>query len=110
VTVTRGTTNGNARGSAEDRRRRKQWLLDTFGDGQRADCYHCAIVLTFDTITVDRIIPGCQGGTYRRDNIRPSCGFCNSSLGGATRGASKRTASCRVQADSGTPLSRSTRR
>lgn len=34
-------------------------------------------------LTVDRIIPGCQGGTYRRNNIRPACGDCNSETGGA---------------------------
>ena len=28
--------------------------------------------------TVDRIVPGCKGGTYRRNNIRPACGKCNS--------------------------------
>lgn len=34
-------------------------------------------------LTVDRIIPGCKGGTYRRNNIRPACGGCNSETGGA---------------------------
>jgi len=37
-------------------------------------------------LTVDRIIPGCQGGTYVRTNIRPACGGCNSETGGRTRG------------------------
>ena len=109
MTVTRGTTNGNVRGSAEQRRRRKQFLLDRDGDGRAVDCHHCAIELTFETLTVDRIIPGCRGGTYRRDNIRPSCGFCNSSIGGATRSL-KTDVSCMVKADSGIPPSRSTRR
>ena len=38
-------------------------------------------------LTIDRIVPGCQGGTYRRGNIRPACGDCNSETGGrlATR-------------------------
>lgn len=40
-------------------------------------------------LTADRIIPGCQGGTYRRDNIRPACGPCNSETGGGTRGKRK---------------------
>lgn len=34
-------------------------------------------------MTVDRILPGCKGGTYRRNNIRPACGGCNSETGGA---------------------------
>jgi hypothetical protein len=105
----RGTTNGNARGGSKDRERRRQWLVDTFranldvlvvrlGNGSeiRLDtmlgrgepacrCYRCGRLLTVETVTVDRIVPGCQGGTYRRSNIRPACGPCNSSTGATTR-------------------------
>ncbi len=81
----RGTSNGNQRGSSTDRRRRREWLLKTFGDGEHAPCYRCQVQLDTITITVDRIVPGCQGGTYRRENIRPCCGTCNSETGGATR-------------------------
>lgn len=42
-------------------------------------------------LTVDRIIPGCQGGTYRRTNIRPACGSCNSETGGRLAGTGKGT-------------------
>lgn len=132
MTVTRGTSNGNATGSAEDRRRRRAWLvatyradfdllvsrtLDTY-DGEHqvhvypvspgsapmpdeavvpaCRCYRCGRLLHAEvtlpdgtvvesTLTVDRIIPGAQGGKYRRDNIRPACSPCNSSTGGATR-------------------------
>jgi 5-methylcytosine-specific restriction endonuclease McrA len=81
----RGTTNGNSRGGSAARRRRKQWLLDQFGDGTTAPCSlklaGCAEVVTIDTISVDRILPGCQGGTYRRTNIQPACGSCNSKHG-----------------------------
>jgi 5-methylcytosine-specific restriction endonuclease McrA len=125
---TRGTSNGNAAGSSEDRRRRKVWLIDTYRadvDGVIVEhvtitpgtydvwfaksprdqtvmlamltedrhinlievvpacrCYRCGRLLTIDTVTVDRIVPGCKGGTYRRDNIRPACGPCNQSTGG----------------------------
>lgn len=105
--VTRGTTNGNARGGSDDRRRRREWLVQTF----RADadvvvipfdppvitatlpgmgvpacrCYRCGKLLTVETLTVDRVIPGCQGGTYARSNIRPACSRCNSSTGATTR-------------------------
>jgi hypothetical protein len=48
-------------------------------------CYRCGALLTVDTVTVDRIIPGCKGGTYRRNNIRPACGSCNSETGGGLR-------------------------
>lgn len=77
----RGTTNRNARGSAADRRHRKEWLI---ANGFFR-CHWCLVVLTVDTMTIDRIIPGCQGGRYTRDNIRPACGPCNSSEGGRTR-------------------------
>lgn len=108
----RGTTNGNARGGADDRKRRRDWLvqcyranrdvlvigglfhgplvveveLGTEGAQPACRCYRCGVLLTVETVTVDRIVPGCQGGTYRRDNIRPACGTCNSSTGGRTRG------------------------
>lgn len=97
VTV-RGTSNGNERGSAEQRRRRKAWLVETYranqdmgvfgpckpGWGEPAcRCYRCGVLLTVADVTVDRIVPGCLGGTYRRDNIRPACGDCNSETGGA---------------------------
>ena len=109
VVARRGTTNGNARGSVKDRERRREWLVDTYradldvlvvrmrngtelivdtflGRGEPAcRCYRCGRLLTVATVTVDRIIPGCQGGTYRRDNIRPACGPCNSSTGATKR-------------------------
>lgn len=109
----RGTSNSAQRGSSEDRRRRREWLVETYranvdasvmhalldnwvdvqvynprldGCGYAREaccrCYRCGQLLTVDTVTVDRIIPGCKGGTYRRDNIRPACGDCNSETGG----------------------------
>jgi hypothetical protein len=108
----RGASNGNSNGNSEDRRRRRQWLVDTFtadvflvhdefsnprevpasaldvyGDDAIlcCRCYRCGKLCTVDTVTVDRIVPGCQGGTYRRNNIRPACSKCNSETGGATR-------------------------
>lgn len=104
----RGTTNGNQRGGSEDRRKRREWLVRTYradcdvsmiiglvfpvpigtdGAVPACRCYRCGRLLTVDTVTVDRIVPGCQGGTYRRSNIRPACGTCNSSTGGRTRRA-----------------------
>lgn len=111
--ATRGTSNTNVRGSAESRRRRREWLVQTY----RADvdavelmdgslfpmtgephgsgvavcrCYRCGDLLSTNSVTVDRIIPGCQGGTYRRNNIRPACGGCNSETGGALASHPKR--------------------
>lgn len=105
--VRRGTTNGNARGGSDDRRKRREWLVTAYradldkpvwfgttpgygsvplGTGFPAcRCYRCGTLLTVDTVTVDRIIPGAQGGTYRRNNIRPACGRCNSVTGATVR-------------------------
>lgn len=46
-------------------------------------CYRCGLLLTVEIVTVDRIIEGTNGGTYRRNNIRPACLPCNSKTGGA---------------------------
>lgn len=106
----RGTTNGNARGGSDERRRRREWLVQTYradrdvvvidlfhgpvvvevdpgteGAEPACRCYRCGVLLTTSTVTVDRIVPGCQGGTYRRTNIRPACGTCNSSTGATVR-------------------------
>ena len=87
----RGTTNRNARGNSRDRRIRRTWLLVEFGDGVKAPCSFCGIMLTFETITADRHpIPGIEGGTYRRGNIRPSCQDCNASDGGRLGAERKR--------------------
>lgn len=107
----RGTTNGNVRGGSDDRRRRREWLVETYradvdviaidlfhgpltivvnrgteGAEAACRCYRCGELLTSDTVTVDRIKPGCRGGTYRRENIRPACGRCNASTGATVRG------------------------
>jgi len=91
----RGTSNSDARGSAASRRARRAWLVDTFGwrlpDGTGlVCCYLCHVVLLEhddpgapgQSVTVDRVVPGCDGGRYVRGNIRPACGPCNSETGG----------------------------
>lgn len=89
----RGTSNTNARGSAASRRIRKRWLLEQFGDGETCVCSTCPVVLTFDTLTVDRYpVPGVDGGTYRRGNIRPQCAGCASKQGGEMSQARRRIA------------------
>lgn len=87
----RGTTNRNERGDTTVRRARRQWLLDTFGDGIEAPCMiqwdeSCQGTVREGTLTVDRHpIPGMHGGTYAYDNIRPACMPCNSRAGTALR-------------------------
>lgn len=67
---------GDHRGSAESRRRRKQYLLDKYGNGQTCECVHCLVELTFDTVESDRIE---IGGSYARANVQPACRSCNAS-------------------------------
>jgi len=72
-------------------------LVETFpqryqivGDPQPAcRCYRCGKLLTYETLTVDRIVPGCRGGTYRRSNIRPSCSDCATVTGNELKAAMK---------------------
>jgi hypothetical protein len=133
VTAVRGTSNGNANGSAADRAARRTWLIETYRadvdvliwenevrgltlvteatSGWPSDplpacrCYRCGRLLIDATaagldplapdvaafhVTVDRIIPGRDGGTYRRNNIRPACGACNSETGGKLRKRARR--------------------
>lgn len=92
----RSTTNRNARGGAADRRVRKQWLLDTFGDGESATCMlqltpRCEGTVTFESMTVDRYpVAGVDGGTYKRGNIQPACAPCNEFQGGQLGAERKR--------------------
>lgn len=65
---------GDKRGNAAARRARKLWLLERYGDGETCPCIHCRTTLTFETVTVDRIVPG---GSYARPNVQPSCFGCN---------------------------------
>lgn len=95
--LVRGTSNSNSRGSAEDRRRRRAYLVER--DGWPCAgivlCWRCGVPLLQDddpeapgqAVTVDRIVPGADGGRYTRDNIRAACAGCNSETGGALGGA-----------------------
>jgi hypothetical protein len=86
VTVRRGTTNRNDRGSAAGRRARKLYLFATYGNEGIVTCYRCDVPMLPEDCTTDRIVPGCQGGTYARYNIRPACGPCNSETGARLAG------------------------
>jgi hypothetical protein len=91
----RGTTNRNDRGSAASRRARREWLIATYAADVpgHCRCYRCGKLLDLLIVTVDRIIPGCLGGTYRRNNIRPACMTCNSVTGTQLREELKAKAS-----------------
>lgn len=76
-TVDGETKRVDQRGNWKDRAARRKFLLKKFGCGKTCPCYYCKKKLTNKTVTVDRIVPGFEGGTYRRDNILPSCIECN---------------------------------
>jgi hypothetical protein len=80
--------NGNERGSSYTRRARKAWLLSPAagwgGDGIDVPCWTCGVLVGTDLeLFADRLIPACQGGTYRRDNIAPHCALCSHRQGQA---------------------------
>lgn len=81
MSSTNGRCNSNERGSAADRRRRRRWLLSPEarwgGDGETVPCWQCGVLLEFEDLFVDRIIPGERGGRYDRDNIAPHCELCS---------------------------------
>lgn len=77
-----GRTNRNERGSSYDRRARRAWLVSVRagfgGDGVKVPCWECGRMLTEENVIPDRIVPGSEGGTYRRSNIRgPHCTLCS---------------------------------
>lgn len=79
--LSRSITGNDHRGSSYDRRARREWLVSPAapwgGDGDKVPCWECGAMLTAKTMHVDRIIPGEEGGTYRRNNIRPHCPTCS---------------------------------
>lgn len=86
----RGTSNQNERGNTRQRAARRAWLMKAWACDLPGyvRCYRCGRVLGgigADELTIDRIIPGCKGGTYARNNIRPACMLCNRLTGGGQR-------------------------
>lgn len=75
------------RGNNKARRRRKEWLLETFDPELGNDLVRCHLVISdrclglldYSTLTVDRIVPG---SSYRRGGIRPACAPCQNRQGG----------------------------
>lgn len=94
MTRQRGSTNRNQRGSSYQRRARREWLVNTFGDGEWVDCRlrhvpDCWVAMTKWSVSVDRVHAGAHGGRYTRDNIQPACPPCQSHQGGKLGSALK---------------------
>ena len=81
MSSTNGRCNSAERGSAAERRARKLWLLSPEagwgGCGRWVPCWECGVLLEYEDIFVDRIIPGERGGRYWRCNIAPHCALCS---------------------------------
>ena len=44
-------------------------------------CVWCGVGLTFETFTVEHMLPRSRGGSDELPNLRPACGHCNYSRG-----------------------------
>lgn len=45
------------------------------------ECHWCGIALTFETMTLDHVIPISKGGSNQLGNLVPSCFACNNAKG-----------------------------
>ncbi len=45
-------------------------------------CFRCGKLCDWDSVEIDRIKPGAEGGRYTKSNIRPCCSACNKVLSG----------------------------
>lgn len=74
-----GRRGGDDRPGPSVRARYNSELISQYGKdgGQTAPCLYCARTLTPDTATLERLVPGSEGGKYVMENLAPSCMTCN---------------------------------
>jgi hypothetical protein len=92
-------------------KRRKQFVLDRDGDGDTVECAlrcvpGCLGTLTYETVTVDRIVPGVRGGQYTSNNVQAACAPCNSSAEACALKGVPVTKKTRVPAPAPVPLTK----
>jgi 5-methylcytosine-specific restriction endonuclease McrA len=69
---------GDDRPNSRQRAASRQALANEFGDGTQCPCVSCGRNVGVDsTMSLDRIIPGSDGGSYARSNLVPNCYDCN---------------------------------
>jgi hypothetical protein len=69
---------GDDRPNSKQRKASRSALAKEFGDGNQCPCVACGRnVGTDSTMSLDRIIPGSDGGSYGRKNLVPNCYDCN---------------------------------
>lgn len=71
----------NLVGNSTDRARRRQQLLNEFGDGKSCPCVYCGLKIKDGTLEQDKIYTTAEGGKYRTSNLVPACGSCNKHRG-----------------------------
>lgn len=76
-----GRPNGDPRGNCRQRRAHKLWLLSSEsgwgGDGLDVPCWECGVLIEYEDLIRDRIIPGERGGRYVFSNLAPHCHPCS---------------------------------
>jgi 5-methylcytosine-specific restriction endonuclease McrA len=50
----------------------------------RPVCYICGCPLTWETITIDHVVPKVLGGGNSKKNTKPACRPCNNAKGGSS--------------------------
>jgi len=69
---------GDDRPNSKQRAASRQALANEFGDGTKCPCVACGRNVGVDsTMSLDRIVPGSDGGSYARSNLVPNCYDCN---------------------------------
>lgn len=59
--------------SLKNRKNRQKFIFERDG----GLCYICKNPLTIETMTLDHLVPRCNGGTNTRENLRCCCADCN---------------------------------
>jgi hypothetical protein len=78
-----GRAGGDDRPGPTVRARYQQQMMTEFGDGEHAPCIYCGRTLEPDTATLERLVPGREGGLYVMPNLAPACYDCNNWRGNA---------------------------
>jgi hypothetical protein len=68
---------GDDRPSYSQRQAIAAGLVKESGDGKTCPCTWCGRTLEPSTVSLDRLVPGSQGGPYKDWNLTPSCYGCN---------------------------------
>lgn len=71
----------NIRPNKKDRDTLRRKLIKEFGDGKKAPCVYCGLILNEKTVSMDKIYTAPEGGRYKYHNVVCSCEKCNKKRG-----------------------------